>query len=514
MVNFVSVDANLRSIREWKMKIFSYIATKRTRVYNCRCFWKQRGDSSYAALARVQANKISGRKLKFGSSLSAWQVGKGDIMGKLTTTCIIVVFCSANVIAAPAQTFTSLFSFDGTDGEKPLGGLVQGANGNFYGTTSQADGGAHGNNGTVFQITPDGTLTTVYTFCSSTNSSGLCLDGASPGATLMQNSNGNFYGTTRYGGSNVNEDVCPLDLGCGTVFEITPGGTLTTLHSFCSQPNCADGASPNSALIETTNGEIYGVAGSGGGTANCYTSTGCGTLFKITPAGEFSIVYRFCSLASCADGALPSMLLQAANGDIYGTATTGGANGDGTVFKLTLAGALTTVYSFCSLANCADGSLPDSLVQGANGDFYGTTAQGGADTTDGGGTIFKLTPAGKLTTLHSFCAKEGCDGFKEGNGPEGPLVQAANGDFYGLTYGGGNRVEAYCQGVDGGCGIVFEITPAGKLTTLYRFCSQIDCTDGANPDSGLLQVTGTLYGTTSYGGASDTGVGTVFSLVP
>ncbi|MBV8356800.1 MAG: hypothetical protein JO189_02535, partial [Deltaproteobacteria bacterium] len=148
-------------------------------------------------------------------------------MGKLSlwrVICLLGVFCALTVIASPAETFTTLVIFNGTDGANPHATLIQGLNGNFYGTTTAE--GAHAG-GTVFEITPGGKLTTLYSFCSQLN----CTDGADPIAGLVQATNGNFYGTTYVGGAH----------GCGTVFEITPGGQLTTLYKFCSQPSGTDG---------------------------------------------------------------------------------------------------------------------------------------------------------------------------------------------------------------------------------------------------------------------------------
>ena len=187
----------------------------------------------------------------------------------------------------------------------------------------------------------------------------------------------------------------------------------------------------------------------------------------------------------------------------YGTTAGGEANGDGTVFKITPSGTLTTLYNFCSQSGCADGSEPEgALIQATDGDLYGTTAAGGPNNQ---GTVFKITPCGTLTTLHTFCSQ----GYPctDGADPEGALVQATDGNFYGTTIVGG----AY----NPGAGTIFQITPAGTLTTLYDFCSQTLCTDGAKPWAGLVQATnGTFYGTAEYGGTGGVyhDLGTIFSL--
>jgi uncharacterized repeat protein (TIGR03803 family) len=228
--------------------------------------------------------------------------------------------------------------------------------------------------GDVFKVTPSGTFTSLYSF----NHSG---DGQIPVARLVQASDEDLFGTTLEGGANFN-DPCGV-FGCGTVFKITTKGTLTTLYSFCSQSSCADGSSPYAGLVQATNGDLYGTTSAGGG-------DGDGTVFKITPKGTLTTLYSFCSRSNCADGSSPyAGLIQATNGDLYGTASAGGANGDGTVFKITPKGTLTTLYSFCSQSNCADGSSPYSgLIQDTNGTFYGATYEGGAN---GGGTVFSLS---------------------------------------------------------------------------------------------------------------------------
>jgi len=404
------------------------------------------------------------------------------------TACILSVFCLAVALtSSAATTVTTLVSFDGTNGSQPeFGSLVQGTNGNFYGTTWS--GGAN-IAGTVFKITPAGKLTTLYSFCAQAG-----CNGYSPDAGLVQATNGNFYGTTGLGGAH----------NYGTVFEITPAGKLTTLYSFCAQSGCTDGQSPDAGLVQATNGNFYGTTLNGG-------AIGAGTVFEITPAGKLTTLHSFCSQTSCGDGgASQGGLVQATNGNFYGTTSGGGANGGGTVFEITPAGKLTTLYSFCAQSGCADGSEPSAgLVRATNGNFYGTTTYGGAD---GKGTVFEITPAGKLTTLHSFCSQISCG---DGDGAFGTLVQATNGNFYGTTVAGGANSSG-CGGY--GCGTVFQITPAGKLTTLYSFCAQSGCADGSEPSVGLVEATnGNFYGTTTYGGANSSGCGgygcgTVFSL--
>jgi uncharacterized repeat protein (TIGR03803 family) len=314
-------------------------------------------------------------------------------------------------------------------------------------------------------------------------------NGGYPTAWLVQATDGNFYGTS--GGAGAYAE--------GTVFKITPGGMLTTLYNFCAQGDCTDGISPMVGLVQATDGNFYGTTASGG-------AVGGGTVFKITPNGALTTLYSFCAQSGCTDGANPyAGLVQATDGNFYGTTYNSGANGYGTVFRITPEGKLTTLHSF----DGADGEAPVAgLVQATDGNFYGTASSGGAydQCNFGCGTVFKITPGGALTTLYSFCAQANCaDGFY----PSGALIQAGDGNLYGTTEFGGNQ-NASCS-YPGTCGTVFKITPGGKLTTLYSFCSQTNCSDGAQPYAGLLQATnGTFYGTTTYGGPKN--VGTVFSL--
>src|ERR1039457_3691207 len=301
-----------------------------------------------------------------------------NVLSKLnwgTRACAVLVLCATTAIALPAQiaTLTTIHRFCSQsgcpDGAGPYAGLVQATNGGLYGTTY---GGGTNSEGTIFKITPGGTLTTLYSFCSQTN----CTDGYGPYAGLVQAANGDLYGTTSNGGANGNS---------GTVFKITPGGNLTTLYRFvCSQSGCPDGVDPTAGLVQAANGDFYGTTPYGG-------TNGGGTVFKITPSGTLTTLYRFCSQSGCPDGATPfAGLVQAANGDLYGTTTAGGANGPGTgtVFRITPSGTLTTLYSFCSQTNCTDGAVPDAgLVQDTNGDFYGTTFNGGANNS---GTVLRL----------------------------------------------------------------------------------------------------------------------------
>ena len=395
---------------------------------------------------------------------------------------IVVLFCVTVTLSASAQTFTLLTKFNGTNGAWPTyGSLLQGVDGNFYGTTSF--GGAK-NAGSVFNISPSGSVTTFYSFCSLA----ACGDGSVPYAGLLQTLNGNFYGTTYEGGGANN----------GTIFELTSRGVLTTLHSFCSAANCADGATPYSGLIVAPNGNFYGTTGLKGGLTTVY-----GTVFEMTPAGQLKTLYTFCSKTNCSDGSAAAKgLTLATNGNFYGVTGDGGTSNVGTAFEITPAGKLTTIYSF----NASQGEFPNALVQGANGNFYGTTSYGGANSS---GVVFELTPSGQYTVLYNFCSQATC---ADGATPNAPLVQGTDGNLYGTTMLGGVAV-VNGQFFDG-YGTLFEITPTGQLTTLYTFCSQSgDCGDGAYPEAGLIQGTdGSFYGTTHGLPSCPGNCGTVFQL--
>ncbi len=243
------------------------------------------------------------------------------------TVCIALVLLCRAAISSSAQSLTTLHAFAGypNDGSAPSAGLVQATDGNFYGTTyaGGTSGNCQGGCGTVFRITPGGTLTTLHSFD--------CYDGASPTAALVQGTDGNFYGTTYGGGANQYY---------GTVFKITPSGTLTSLYSFCAQANCTDGSMPYAGLVQGTDGNFYGTTLEGGANSGCSLGSGtCGTVFKITPGGTLTTLHSFCAQSGCADGGNPyAGLVQASDGNFYGTTFERGANGYGTVFKITPSG--------------------------------------------------------------------------------------------------------------------------------------------------------------------------------
>ncbi|MGA8574263.1 MAG: choice-of-anchor tandem repeat GloVer-containing protein [Candidatus Cybelea sp.] len=296
-------------------------------------------------------------------------------------------------------------------------------------------------------------------------------DGGAPYAGLV-NVSGTLYGTTSAGGKH----------NLGTVFSVTPAGSETILHSFKGAP---DGNLPYASLTYVR-GKLYGTTYNGG-------TSNTGTVFSITMSGKEKVLHSF---GSGSDGTSPQSDLFYHDGALYGTTYSGGANGAGTVFKVALSGAESVVYSF--KAPSTDGRGPTAGVIYYQGAFYGTTYSGGIGTSTSDGTVFKLTPSGTETVLHTFT------GNPDGSEPSGDLVEYG-GNLYGTTYSGGS----YSAPSDHG-GTVFEITRKGKLTVLYSFGGPDSNVDQVSPQAGLLNVGGTFYGTVSGANAA----GAVFAITP
>lgn len=301
-------------------------------------------------------------------------------------------------------------------------------------------------------------------------------DGKNPNGGLIQAKDGDFYGVTFSGGAH----------GFGSVYMVTPAGAETVLYSFMGPPT--DGANPIGRLTEASDGNFYGVASQGGAHLD-------GALFKITPAGGESLLYTFGQ--SPTDAAYPAGgLIQATDGYLYGATTNGGSygyGGGGAVYKVSLSGTESIVYSFA--APSPQGTYPvGGLLQASDGNYYGMTTEGGASNC---GTAFSLTPGGSLSVLHSF--QYGSDGCH----PTGELLQGADGRFYGTTTVGGIINT-------NGLGVVFSLTPSGTETVLHAFS---DTPDGRTPSGGLIQGNdGNFYGLTSQGGTN--GVGTIYMIDP
>lgn len=347
----------------------------------------------------------------------------------------------------------------GTNPKNPRADLVRANDGNFYGTTEF--GGTNGENGTVYRITPNGAFTSLFSFNGN--------NGSRPSAGLLLASDGNLYGTTAFGGANGDN---------GTIYRITTSGVLTSLFSFGG----TNGRAPLAGLIQASDGNLYGTTSFGGVGADN------GTVFRITLNGAFTLLFTLPSNGRSGIGPM-GRLFQAPDGNLYGTTSGGGSTGDnGTVFRVTLAGGFTSLLSFSG----ANGSGPAAgLIRGTDGNLYGTTQFGGVNGDNG--TVFRITMSGALTSLYSFRGPDG-------NYPVASLVLGGDGNFYGTTSGdrtfGGTNTY----------GTVFRMTPGGALTTLTTFKG----TNGATPLASLAAGTdGNFYGTTYEGGP---GGGTVFRL--
>ena len=382
--------------------------------------------------------------------------------------CWATVFLAMVAMAVPpargAVLFTNLHSFtnSATGGYFPLAGLAQGRDGNLYGTTSYG-GSAHW--GSVFRITSTGTFTSLYSFTGGS-------DGGIPAATLVAGDDGFLYGTTSGGGPTVQASL-------GSVFKISTNGVFSTLHSFAAG---TDGAYPYGHLTQAGDGNFYGTTSQG----DPFLHPGYGTVFRITKAGVLTTLYSFTNEM---DGSyLYSGLALGADGDLYGTASQGGTKGNGTIFKIATNGTFTPLHSF---TGGNDGANPyAALIQGNDGNMYGTTVGGGAN---GWGGVFKLAPSGVVSPLHPFTRGN------DGAAPYGGLTLGSDGNLYGTADQGGAV----------GVGVIFKITTSGSFTLLYTFTAQ---SDGQQPQGALVQIVGgNFWGVVQYNFGS-VGGGCVFRL--
>ena len=394
--------------------------------------------------------------------------GRKPILPVLRRLLCAAVFVLPEICAQAGVILTSLHSFDSRDGINPYGGLVQGTDGFFYGTTySGGDNGVDGA-GTVFKISPGGVLTNLVLFD--------ITDGAAPAAGLLRGTDGLFYGTTFKGGTNAN--------GYGTVFQVSSNGALNSLYSFGGSQDVygvpLDGGLPEAPLVQASNGVFYGTCRYGGTNDNLPD----GTIFQIGTNGALTISWSF---TGGSDGAAPEGgLVQGSDGNFYGT-TFGGYEAFGGVFKFTPPATVTGLHTF---TGGNDGGNPfGGLVEGSEGNFYGTTTTGGTFTN---GTVFRISSGGAFSNLYAFT------GGNDGASPYGVLVEGSDGYFYGTTSSGGAHTN----------GTVFRISAGGALTDLYSFTGG---DDGGTPYSGLVQGSdGNFYGETLRGGTN--GYGTVFRL--
>lgn len=375
------------------------------------------------------------------------------------------VFGVASGSLAVAQTETVIHSFTGyqKDGQLPfLSTLIRDKTGKLYGTTEY--GGAH-QGGSVFRIsfskTGKATEKLLYSFT--------YADGKSPFGGLVIDKSSNLYGTTAGGGAN----------GDGTVFKLTKKGIQTVLHSFSGGPG--DGAGPYGSLVMDKSGNLFGTTVGGG-------TLGFGTVFEISSAGVYKVLYNF---AGAPDGAGPvASLFMDKAGNLYGTTASGGTySNSGTVYKITAGGVYTKLHDF-DIFTGEGAAAWGGVILDAAGNLYGTTNE----------TVFQLKPDGTFTVFYTFGSQAG-----DGSGCFSGLTMDAAGNLFGTTLYGGS--SANCQG---GCGTVFEVTGPGAEKVLYSFTG---APDGNYSQAGLvMDPAGNLYGVTGFGGAS--GDGTVFKVVP
>jgi uncharacterized repeat protein (TIGR03803 family) len=407
--------------------------------------------------------------LSFGKSNNAANPTGGLIQGSggtfYGTSASGGVYTNGTVFSVTTNgILTTIFSFNGTNGSAPQDRLVFGLDGTLYGTTY---GGGTNGAGTVFGVTTNNQLNMSVSFDGAN-------EGSEPSAGLILGSDGNLYGTAYQGGA----------CGYGTVFSMTSNGVLRVIAPFCDY----NGIGPRGGIVQDSDGSFYGTTFFGG------TNGSFGTVFKIATNGTFSTLLSF----DGTNGERPeTQLLKLADGKFYGTTYGGGVTnmnytlGMGTVFNMTTNGTLTTLTIF----NGANGIEPGNCLSlGADGSLYGTTSYGGNLTLNSGngfGTVFKMATNGELTTLAAFNGTNGSE-------PNSKLVFASGGIIYGSTVTGG--VDNY--------GTVFSLDPSGNLTTLASFLG----TNGMSPVGGLLQgADGNLYGTTASSLKSGV-TGTVFKV--
>jgi uncharacterized repeat protein (TIGR03803 family) len=377
------------------------------------------------------------------------------------------------------------------DGDSPQAELIQGADGNYYTTTFEGGSGACADGvegltqgcGAVLKITPAGALSVLYSFpFDSSNST--TPNGVFPVAGLLQAPDGNFYGVASGGGSSGTDFCQPYAgvFGCGTIFKLTPSGHFTLLYSFCGGYGCGllptDGADPRGRLALGPDGNLYGTTQQGGVYQGYYNS---GTIFRISlSGGGYQIMHIFSGGSGTGDGAGPvAGLTLASDGNFYGTTQVGGVNNAGTVFKMNLAGTVTILRSFSNTDN--NGAEPlGALIQASDGNLYGTCYTGGSV---GGGTVFRISTSGSFAKVYDFTTAS------IGTHPTSGVIQASDGNLYGVTPGGGE-----------GLGSIYQLTLGGVATLEASFGGAT----GNFPDGALVQGSDeNFYVTTSSGGGTN-----------
>jgi uncharacterized repeat protein (TIGR03803 family) len=343
--------------------------------------------------------------------------------------------------------------------------LTNDGQGNLIGAVWYSTVHGQYSNGTVFSVAPNGSPTTLHSFA---------IDEGAPGGPVARGSDGSTYGVTEGGGTN----------NTGSVFRIAPDGTFTELHSFAAPSSSsnhanADGYDPVS-LAMGKDGALYGVAQNGG-------SNDLGTVFRVTTDGQFSLLYTFAPVASSGvDANEPCSILSGSDGALYGTTLRNGTPkyGYGSIFKITTDGQLSILNT---LTNQTSVSCP-TLTQGHDGNFYGTVESGGLQgNISTWGIVYKLTPGGQFTTLHTFTSKPESSSNAGGENPVG-VIQASDGNLYGATNRGGST----------SAGVLYQLTTDGQFTRLYTFPKTLNGYPFGYPTVNIVQGTdGALYGATA-----------------
>jgi uncharacterized repeat protein (TIGR03803 family) len=407
-----------------------------------------------------------------------------------------ILVLAVSPLAVRAQTSPVVSTVVSFSGSVPVGNLVKGADGALYGTTTTSSVVA---GGLIYRAAIDGSsITTIHQIDPK-------LEGQTPQAGLLLASDGKFYGTTKFGKTGTLDTT-------GTIFRLAQDGTgFTILHRFApftstnvaASPVNTDGAYPSAELVEGSDGLLYGITGAGG-------PKGTGAIFKIAKDGSgFQLLHTFSEITTTAtdtlvknvEGMSPSApLVEGPDGKFYGTASAGGGNGRGTIFRINFDGSgFQLIHTFSTatadpttgLLKNDDGATPGAgLIDGHDGLLYGSATQGG---TVGHGVLFSISPTGAniLVVLHNF---DGTDGSR----PAAELALFPDGKLYGTAFGGGTS----SAGATTSFGTLFSIMPDGTFTKLYSF----DSLGGSGPASQLLQLSGTVFvGTASGGGTCASG---------
>ena len=391
-----------------------------------------------------------------------------------TAAALTLALAGISIAAQAAPPVRPLHSFTGNDGVQPSNGLVVAPDGSLYGDTDYALGNTnHSITDVVFKTRPDGSgIQLLHTF-PGTSSSGVNSDGSAPNRLVLVS--GFLYGTTYTGGAS----------GTGVIFKMdTTGGNFQILHTFGSNnAQNTDGAGAASGLTLGPDGALYGVTFTGG-------TGGGGGVYKINTDGSgFQVLYPFSSSNGGSTGYQPnSSPVFGSDGFLYGTTQSGGATGNGTVYKLTGGLALSVLHNFDS----AGGFAPFGVIYGSDGNLYGTTFAGGPDSSVAGGTLFRLSLSGTYQVIHSFTTGTGQIAI-----PLTPPTEAPDGSLYGAANGGGTA----------GLGVIYQVSKDGSN---FQVAGSLTQTTGVSVNGTLTIANRKVFGTAHGGGTSSDG--TLFSL--